>query len=86
MKGEAVELVKGLKAEKGRNVFVFGSAELVSALLAAGLVDEYRICLAPVVLDTGNPLFKPGNPRRDMDLLESRPLKTGGLIVRYRVR
>lgn len=86
LKGEAVESVKDLKVEQGKDVFVFGSAELVSALLTARLVDEYRICLAPVVLGTGNPLFKPGNPRRDMDLLESRPLNTGGLILRYRVR
>jgi hypothetical protein len=38
------------------------------------------------VLGTGNPLFKPGSPRRDLDLLESRPLKTGGVLLRYGVR
>jgi hypothetical protein len=39
-----------------------------------------------VVLGTGNPLFKPDSPRRDLDLLESRPLKTGGVLLRYGVR
>ena len=86
LSGEATESVKALKAEDGKDVFIFGSAELVGALLAVGLVDEYRVCLAPVVLGTGNPLFKPGSPRRDLDLLESRPLKTGGVLLRYGVR
>jgi len=86
LSGEATESVKALKAEDGKDVFIFGSAELVGALLAAGLVDEYRVCLAPAVLGTGNPLFKPGSPRRDLDLLESRPLKTGGVLLRYGVR
>lgn len=83
--GDTVASVKALKADKGRDVFVFGSAELLSTLLAADLVDEYRICLAPVVLGKGNPLFKPDSPRRDMTLMESRPLKSGGLILRYGV-
>ena len=86
LSGEATESVQALKAEDGKDVFVFGSAELVGTLLAAGLVDEYRVCLAPVVLGTGNPLFKPGSPRRDLDLLESRPLKTGGVLLRYGLR
>src|SRR5919108_668253 len=78
--------LEAFSLEDGKDVFIFGSAELVGALLAAGLVDEYRVCLAPVVLGTGNPLFKPGSPRRDLDLLESRPLKTGGVLLRYGVR
>lgn len=84
--GDAVASVTALKAEEGKDVFVFGSADLLNTLLAANLVDEYRICLAPVVLGSGNPLFKPGSPRHDMTLLESRPLKTGGLILRYGVK
>lgn len=86
LSGDAAESVKALKAEEGKDVFVFGSADLLNTLLAANLVDEYRICLAPVVLGRGNPLFKPDSPRHDMTLLESRPLKTGGLILRYGVR
>lgn len=86
LSGEAAGSVKALKAEEGKDVFVLGSADLLNTLLAANLVDEYRVCLAPVVLGRGNPLFKPDSPRHDMTLLESRPLKTGGLILRYGVR
>ena len=48
-----------------------------------GLFDELRICVAPVVLGAGVPLFKPGGPGQKLTLLEARPLDTGGVILRY---
>lgn len=46
-------------------------------------MDEYRICLAPVVWGDGTPLFKPMSGRSHFSLRECRPLKTGGLILFY---
>lgn len=83
LKGDAVESVRGLKAEDGKDVYVFGSADLLDSLLAAGLVDEYRLCLAPVVLGGGAPLFKPQDQPIRMRLEGARPLKTGGTILTY---
>ena len=81
--GDAVTAVRELKARRGKDIFVFGSAELLGALLPAGLVDEYRIGLVPVVLGKGRPLFEPGSEETAMRLLEARPLRTGSLILRY---
>ncbi|ACM25415.1 dihydrofolate reductase [Agrobacterium rhizogenes] len=75
--------VKKLKEEPGKIMFVFGSAEVTDVLLKAGLVDEIRICLVPVVLGAGNPHFKPAGEQRPMKLIDSRPLKTGAVILRY---
>lgn len=83
LKGDAVEAVRALKAEPGKDVFVFGSADLLDSLLKAGLVDEYRICLAPVVLGGGNPLFKPQDRQVAMRLQSTRPLRTGGVVLTY---
>jgi dihydrofolate reductase len=83
LKGEASETVMALKAETGKDVFVFGSADLLATLMAEGLVDEYRLCLAPVVWGEGTPLFRPRGGRTYFTLRESRPLKTGGLILFY---
>ena len=83
LKGDAVESVRALEAEDGKDVYVFGSADLLGSLLAAGLVDEYRLCLAPVVLGGGNPLFKPQDQPLRMRLESARPLKTGGTILTY---
>jgi dihydrofolate reductase len=85
LKGEAAEAVRALKAEEGKDVYVFGSADLLDSLLKAGLVDEYRICVAPVVLGGGNPLFKPQDQQVKMRLQSARPLKTGGAILTYAV-
>lgn len=75
--------VRILKAEPGKTMFVFGSAEVADVLLKAGLVDEIRICLVPVVLGGGNPHFKPASEQVPLKLLESKALKTGGVILRY---
>jgi dihydrofolate reductase len=83
IEGDVAEAVRALKQQPGRNIYIFGSADLLETLLANDLVDEYRICLAPVVRGSGTPLFKPGGESRTMSLLEARPLKTGGVILRY---
>ena len=73
------------KIQFHQEVFVFGSADLLSSLLATGLVDEYRLCLVPGVLGKGNPLFKPAEKPIAMTLQASRPLQTGGVILTYRI-
>lgn len=81
--GDAADAVAAMKREAGKDLFIFGSAKLCDGLMRRGLFDEYRICLAPLVLDTGVPLFKPGVQRHYLKLLEARPLKTGAVILRY---
>jgi dihydrofolate reductase len=81
--GDIVPEVAMLKAEPGKTMFVFGSAEVTDALLKAGLVDEIRICLVPVVLGAGNPHFKPASEQRPLKLIDSTPLKTGAVVLRY---
>jgi dihydrofolate reductase len=83
VRGEAADEVATLKRGAGKDLFVFGSAKLCDSLARRGLFDEYRICIAPVVLRNGTPLFKPGDTRQDLTLLEARPLPTGAIILRY---
>jgi dihydrofolate reductase len=79
----AMEEVARLKQQPGKDILVFGSAELCAALLQHDLIDEYRLCVAPVVLGGGNPLFKPSPDRMKMHLLDARPLRSGGVILCY---
>ncbi len=85
VRGDAAAEVAALKNETGKDLFLFGSAELSESLMREGLFDELRICIAPVVLGVGTPLFKPGSPRRDLELIESRAVDTGAVILRYAV-
>ncbi len=82
----SIDDVAALKKEAGdKNIFVFGSADLTSSLRQAGLIDEYRICIAPLLLGKtgGAPMFKPNDDRRRLNLREARPIKGGGVILFY---
>ncbi|HEY0124944.1 MAG TPA: dihydrofolate reductase family protein [Rhizobium sp.] len=80
---DVVSEVRKLKDQPGKTMFVFGSAEVMDVLLKAGLVDEIRICLVPVILGSGNPLLKPVAERVPLKLIDSTPLKTGAVVLRY---
>ncbi len=78
----AAEL-KRLKQASNKNIYIFGSAELVASLLPDDVIDEIMVCVVPVLLGQGTPLFKPADERTSLKLLESRPLQSGGVILRY---
>lgn len=80
---DAADEVARLKQEPGKDILVFGSADLCASLTAAGLIDEYRLGLNPIALGEGNPLFKPGTGPAKMRLLETRPLQTGCVLLFY---
>ena len=75
--------VARLKRQPGKDMYIFGSAHLCSTLMPHGLIDEYRLCIAPVLLGRGTPLFKPSPHTMTMKLLEARPLASGGVLLRY---
>jgi dihydrofolate reductase len=60
--------IRRLKAEGSGDIFVFGSADLASTLVANGLVDEFRFGIHPVLLGSGTPLFKAGFERTALKL------------------
>lgn len=74
------------KAEAGKDIYVFGSAELTESLLVAGLVDEIMIAAAPVTIGQGTPLFKPNAEKRKYVLITARALKNGTVILHYGVK
>lgn len=75
--------VAALKRDNTKNIYVFGSADLCATLRRAGLIDEWRIALAPILLGAGSPLFKDADGASGLELLEGRPLKKGAVLLRY---
>lgn len=80
--GDIVAELERLKRQDGKTIFIFGSAELIGNLMPTGLIDEIRVCLVPVLLGAGNPLFKPG-PRQRLKLIGAQPLTNGSVILTY---
>ncbi len=83
VKGDAAAAVAELKQHGKGESLVFGSADLSATLIAHGLFDEYRICVAPVILGSGTALFGRGLEMKTLTLLESRTLTNGAVILRY---
>jgi dihydrofolate reductase len=82
--GEFPDAVRALKAEPGRDIVTTGSITLVHALIGAGLVDEYRLFVYPVVLGRGRRLFPDGTEVPSLRLVEARPFRSGVVLLRYR--
>ena len=80
---DAVAEIPQLKQQGNGNMFVFGSGNLSESLMKAELFDEIRLCIAPILLGKGRLLFNQGIPYKKLRLLESHPLTTGGIILRY---
>jgi dihydrofolate reductase len=78
-----LETVRRLKEGPGGNMHAVGGATLVSGLMNAGLVDEIRLVVQPIVLGGGKPLFKDVNQRHALSLLEVTPLKAGAVSLIY---
>jgi dihydrofolate reductase len=71
-----------LKRDNAKDIFLFGSADLAASLIPHGLIDEFRIAVNPIILGGGSPLFKQGQ-RVKLKLIDSRPLSTRIVILRY---
>jgi len=83
LEGDAVEALTKLKEERGGNLFLFGSANLGAGLTAAGLIEEYRLMVNPVVLGGGRPLFE-GARQFELELIETRPFANSNVLLTYR--
>jgi dihydrofolate reductase len=77
--GDVAGFVRGLKAKRGRDIWLVGGGEIVRECLGADLIDEFVVSIHPVVLGAGVPLFPPGTPRRAL-LLRSVERYGSGLV------
>ena len=82
--GGLVEFVRGLREQPGGDVGVHASISVAQALLAAGLVDELRLVIAPAIAGRGRRLLD-GVPEMRLETIRSERSPTGSLLVDYRV-
>jgi len=83
LKGDLAGAIRALKHQDGANLLTWGSADMVHQLLAAGLVDELRLLIYPVVLGRGKRLFGDNAQASAFDLAHSTSTPGGVLIIRY---
>jgi dihydrofolate reductase len=72
-----------LKEHPGREIQIEGSAKLVSFLAAAGLIDEYRLLVHPIIMGKGKSFFLPGMDSGALQLTHSQTLDKGVVLLCY---
>jgi dihydrofolate reductase len=83
VKGSPVEEVASLKKQPGKGMVIWGSVSLARDLIKAGLVDEFRLVVCPVVIPDGRPLFEGGTPSLSLKLSRVNQLDRGAVSMRY---
>lgn len=83
LKGDLVDAIRALKRQDGANLLTWGSGDMVHQLLAAGLVDELRLMIYPVVIGRGKRLFGDNARPSAFTLTHSTRTPGGVLLNRY---
>jgi dihydrofolate reductase len=84
--GDAVAEITRLKAEDGGRMDIHGGPTLAGAARRAGLIDEYVLLTAPVLVGGGTPFFTALDSWVDLNLVETRTFPGGVLLTRYETR
>ena len=81
--GDVANAVRQLKQQPGMNILLDGSSKLVPLLAEHDLIDEYCLHVYPLILGSGKRLYPQGK-RINLTLVETVPLATGVVYMRYR--
>jgi dihydrofolate reductase len=77
--------VAKLKRQTGKDMILWGSLSTAQSLVSAGLVDEFRLVVCPLVIAGGRPLFSGSSPI-DLELVDAKKLDRGAVSLRYAPR
>jgi dihydrofolate reductase len=80
------ETVAALRAESGKDIWLFGGGSLFRSLLDAGLVDTVEVAIMPVLLGEGIPLLPPPAKQKKLKLTGHKVYKTGIVSLEYSVQ
>lgn len=75
--------LQAMKAAGGKDMVIFGGAELVQSFQERNLIDEYRIIVNPVILGSGKALFGNGQSQVTLQLLQTKTFACGNVLLCY---
>ena len=80
-----LEDIAALKQQPGKDIYLMGGAQITGSLIDAGLVDELRLIVFPLIAGRGNDLFAATERRRGLELHEANKLDDGRVSLVYGV-
>ena len=81
--GDVVSKIKEIKNQQGKDIWLFGGAELITSLINENLVDELWLSVHPILLGSGKPLFQNIKERKNLILKEHKVYSTGLVSLIY---
>ena len=75
--------VKNLIDQKGKDIWLYGGASLVTSFLNSGLVDEIHLAVHPIILGKGKPLFEEIKKRKYLKLVDTITYSSGLVQLFY---
>ena len=81
-KRDLKEEVLELRQQSGKDIFV-GSRSLIIQLMKLNLIDEYQLCIHPVIAGKGLPLFEDINDRTILKLVKAKTFSGGAITLYY---
>lgn len=83
--GDAMDESRKIKQQPGKDIWLYGGASLMEAMMNEGLIDELWLSVHPILLGGGKRLFSQSGSRTHLTLIDSKSYATGLLSVRYSV-
>jgi dihydrofolate reductase len=81
IRGNVAEEVSELKRQPGKDILVFGSADLVNAVMRHDLIDELRLMVFPIVVGSGKRLFEGGLEEKVLRLVDTTTFSSGVVLT-----
>lgn len=78
------DAVRACKAGAGKPIYAVGGAGLISTLINAGMIDELRLIVHPLLLGGGKSPFKGLRERHLLKPIETKPLASGDVALTFR--
>ncbi len=75
-----------IKKQGGKDIWLYGGANLIKTFIVLGLIDIYKISVHPVVLGSGKPLFEDVKERIGLKLAETRVFRSGVVELTYELK
>lgn len=82
---DSIGQARRIKEQPGKDIWLYGGAELSDTLMAEGLVDELWLSVHPILLGSGKALFRMQHHRTKLTLLKSKTYETGLVSLWYSV-
>jgi dihydrofolate reductase len=84
LSGDVEDQVRQMKHQEGKDMWLFGGAELTTSFINNGLVDELWLSIHPILLGAGKRLFQNIRERKNLELIEHKVYESGLVSLTYK--